>query len=145
MKAYAKNSPEALARVLAMIMITDARLDDREIEILDELRIFDIIGLSRGQFSQVVQDYCVELMQTCDEDGRIRLIDPERINEIVDLIDDPQQRLNACGMILNIANADGRLDDSELAVFRHILDRWGMTLESLERDLTRSEHSQTRH
>jgi uncharacterized tellurite resistance protein B-like protein len=140
MKAYAKNSPEAVARILAMIMITDARLDDREIEILDQLRIFDILGLSRGAFSRVVQDYCVELMDACGEDGKIRLLDQERINEIVDLVEDPQQRITTCGMILNIANADGRLDDTELAVFRHILDRWGMTLESLDRDLTQTSH-----
>jgi uncharacterized tellurite resistance protein B-like protein len=140
MKAYAKNSPEAVARILAMIMITDARLDDREIDILDQLRIFDILGLSRGAFSRVVQDYCVELMDACGEDGKIRLLDQERINEIVDLVEDPQQRITTCGMILNIANADGRLDDTELAVFRHILDRWGMTLESLDRDLTQTSH-----
>ena len=63
MKAYAKNSPEAVSRILAMMMITDANLDEREIEILDELRIFDIVGISRAGFSQVVQDYCAELMQ----------------------------------------------------------------------------------
>jgi hypothetical protein len=40
-------------------------------------------------------------------------------------------------MILNIANADGKIHDTELAVFGYILERWGMTLESLERELTR--------
>ncbi len=135
MKAYAKNSPEAIARILAMMMITDARLDDREIEILDELRIFDIVGISRAAFSEVVQDYCSELLEAGKVDGKVRLIDKGRIDAAIDLVDDHRMRVHTCGMMLNIANADGRLDDSELGVFRYILERWGMTLESLERDL----------
>jgi uncharacterized tellurite resistance protein B-like protein len=137
MKAYAKNSPEAISRILAMMMITDARLDDREIEIMDQLRIFDIIGISRSGFSQVVQDYCGELLNGGAHDGKIRLVDKQRINAIVDLVDDPRKRVDTCGMILNIANADGKIHDTELAVFGYILERWGMTLESLERELTR--------
>ena len=117
MKDYPKNSPEAISRILAMMIITDARLDDREIEVMDELRIFDIIGITRSGFSQ--------------------LVDKARIDEIIDLVDDPGKRVDTCGMILNIANADGKIHDTELAVFGYILERWGMTLESLERELTR--------
>jgi uncharacterized tellurite resistance protein B-like protein len=136
MKAYAKNSPEAISRILAMMMITDAKLDDREIEIMDQLRILDIIGISRSGFSQVVQDYCSGLLGGGTRDGKIRLLDKDRVNEIVDLVDDPKKRVDTCGMILNIANADGKIHDTELAVFGYILERWGMTLESLEHDLT---------
>ncbi|HZR01793.1 MAG TPA: hypothetical protein VFA81_01315 [Burkholderiales bacterium] len=137
MKSYEKNSPEAISRVLAMMMITDAKLDDSEIEVLDELRVFDIIGISRARFSGVVQDYCAELMEEGAPDGKIRLVDKQRIDEIIGLVDDHAKRVNTCGMMLNIANADGLLHDTELAVFKYVLDRWNMTLDSLERDLTR--------
>jgi uncharacterized tellurite resistance protein B-like protein len=40
-------------------------------------------------------------------------------------------------MLLNIASADGTLHDAELAVFRYILERWGLTLESLHAQVTR--------
>jgi tellurite resistance protein len=136
MKRYPKNSPEAVARVVAMMMITDSRLDDRELGIMDELRIYDIIGISRNRFSQVMEDYCSDLMSEGEANGRVRLVDEARINEIVDLVDDHDTRLRACGMMLNIAKADGKLHPTEVAVFRHILDRWGFTLESLERELT---------
>jgi len=136
MKRYPKNSPEAVARIVAMMMIADSRLDDRELGIMDELRIYDIIGISRNQFSQVMQEYCSDLMSVGEKDGRIRLVDEDRINEIVDLVDDHDTRVRACSMMLNIAKADGKLHATELAVFKHILDRWGFTLESLERELT---------
>ncbi len=137
MKDYERNSPEAVSRILAMMMITDAKLDDREVEVLDRLRVFDIVGISRDAFSEVVRDYCAELVRDGNADGRVRLVDKSRIDRIVDLVDDPRKRVDTCGMILNIANADGILHDSELAVFGYILERWGMTLESLEHALTR--------
>jgi len=139
MKAYAKNSPEAISRILAMMMITDAKLDDREIEIMDQLRIFDIVGISRAAFSRVVRDYCGELLSSSSREGRIRLVDKARIDEVIDLVDDSKKRVETCSVILNIANADGKIDDAELAVFGYILERWGMTFESLERDLTLQE------
>jgi uncharacterized tellurite resistance protein B-like protein len=135
MKVYAKNSPEAVARILAMMMITDARLEDREIDIMDELRGFDLVGISRARFSEVLHDYCSELLALGGKDGRVHLIDKQRLNEIVDLVDEPRKRLLAAGLMLNIANADGKLDDTELVVFKYVLDRWGMTLESLEAEL----------
>jgi uncharacterized tellurite resistance protein B-like protein len=135
MKVYPKNSPEAISRILAMMMITDAKLDDREIAILDELRAFEIIGISRAGFSQIVQDYCAELMAAGGKDGRIRLVDKERIDEIVAPVDDRQKRLHTAGLILNIAKADGKLHDTELTVFKCVLERWGMTLGSLEAEL----------
>jgi Tellurite resistance protein TerB len=136
MKHYPKNSPEAVARVVAMMMIADSRLDDRELGIMDELRIYDIIGISRNRFSQVMQDYCSDLVSTGDANGHIRLVDENRINEIVDLLDDHDTRVRTCSMMLNIAKADGKLHATEVAVFRHILDRWGFTLDSLERELS---------
>lgn len=137
MKRYEQNSPQAVARILAMMMITDAKLDDSEIDILDELRAFEIIGISRSDFSRVVQDYCAELMAQGNANGRIRLVDRDRIDHIISEVDDHPRRVETCGMILNIANADGTLHDTELAVFGYILERWGMTLESLQRELTR--------
>lgn len=136
MKTYPNNSPEAVSRILAMMMITDAKLDDRELEIMDRLRIFDIVGISRDGFSQVVQDYCAELLSSDARNGRIRLVDKARIDAVVALVDDPRMRVETCRMLLNIANADGRIDDAELAVFRYILERWGLTLDSLEREIT---------
>jgi uncharacterized tellurite resistance protein B-like protein len=144
MKAYPKNSPEAIARILAMMMITDARLDDREIEVMDRLRIFELIGISRNAFSQVVQDYCSELLSAGSRDGTISLMDKARIDQIIDLVEDPQARARTCGVILNIAKADGKIHRTELALFGRVLERWGMSLESLERDLARPTTQTTR-
>lgn len=131
MKRYERNSPEALSRIVAMMMITDATLDDRELEVLERLHVLDIVGISREGFSRVVQDYCAALIDEGSARGRINLVDRQRIDWVIDPVDDPRKRIDVCGIVLNIAKADGRLHDSELAVFGYMLERWGMTLESL--------------
>jgi uncharacterized tellurite resistance protein B-like protein len=133
---YTVNSPESVSRILAMMMITDAKLDDRELDVLDKLRIYELVGISKERFSQVVQGYCQDLTRAGNSAGRIQLVDKARIDRIVDRVDDPGTRLKTCRMLLNIAGADGALHDAELAVFRYILERWGLTLESLHAQIT---------
>ena len=131
MKTIPRNSPEALARLLAMTLITDARLDDRELAAMDRLKLYDLIGMSRLEFSRVVEDYCEELLQAGSPDGRVNLMDRARIDAIVDAIDDPPKRVLAAQMVVNLLKADGRLAETELVLFRHILERWGLSLEAL--------------
>ncbi len=137
MNNYASNSPEAISRVLAMMMITDAKLDERELEVLDELNIYELVGISRDGFAQVVQEYCEDLLQSSNPQERVRLVDKDRIDRIIDCVDDRHKRIYTCGMLLNVANADGQISDSEMAVFTYILERWGLSLEELEAEFTK--------
>ncbi|HEX9181500.1 MAG TPA: hypothetical protein VF859_13965 [Burkholderiales bacterium] len=135
MKRYPRNSPQAIARVLAMMMVTDGKLDPREIEVLEQLNIYEIVGISRVGFMGVVHDYCSDLLASGNAEGRIRLVDKARIDEVVGLVDDRRSRVLVCGMLLNIVNADDRISDTELAVLRYILDSWCLPLDALEREL----------
>lgn len=133
MKTYATNSPEAMARILAMTMIADARLDDRELEIMDRLRLYDVLGIDKTGFARVVKDYCDDLVATGSPDGRIDLMDRDRIHAIVDLVDDPAKRQDVANMVLNIVKADDELHDAELGVFRYILSRWKLSFQEIRR------------
>ncbi|MBI1396686.1 MAG: hypothetical protein GC151_11955 [Betaproteobacteria bacterium] len=132
MKNYTTDSAEAMARVLAMTMITDARLDDTELEIMDHLFLYDVLGISRDDFSRVVGDYCEDLLEGGAPDGKIALMDEKRIDAVIGCVKDPQKRLVTARMIANIIKADGKLHDAELALFRHILERWDLTLDQLK-------------
>ena len=113
MKDYPKNSPEAVARVVAMMMITDSSLDDRELGIMEELRIYDIIGISRSGFSRVVQDYCTDLMGASAKNGHIRLVDKDRIEGSAKQIKGAVKE--AAGKVAGDAKlaADGKADKAE--------------------------------
>jgi uncharacterized tellurite resistance protein B-like protein len=138
--SYANNSPEAISRVLAMMMITDAKLDERELEVMDRLNMYDLMGIDRNGFAQVVQDYCEDLLRSGNSQDRVRLVDKERIDQIIDCVDDRQKRIYTCGMLLNVANADGNISDSEMAVFTYILERWGLSLAELEAEFIKDSH-----
>lgn len=135
MKRYPRNSPQAVARVLAMMMVSDGKLHPREIEVLDELRIYEILGISQLGFMSVVHDFCSDLLASGNGSGRIRLVDKARIEEVIGLVDDRRTRVLTCGMLLNIVNADDNMSDPELAVLRYVLDCWSLPLDALEREL----------
>ncbi|MBB5020012.1 putative tellurite resistance protein B-like protein [Chitinivorax tropicus] len=127
-----QNSPEAMARILAMLMMADGNMDDRELELLEKLKLYDIIGLSRKQFIEVLHQYCDELEASAEQDGTIHLVDRARIDELLDTIDEPKKRLLLCAMVLDLSKADADFSEVEMAIFTHMLDHWHLTLEDLE-------------
>lgn len=137
MKTYPTDSPEAMARLLAMVMITDARLDDREMDALERLDLLRLIGLSREQFSRVVKAYCDEVVATGSADGKVNLMDRARIDAVVDAVQDPRKRMDAASMALILMKADEQFHEAELALLRYTLQRWGMSFDDLKRSLAR--------
>jgi uncharacterized tellurite resistance protein B-like protein len=133
MTTYPKDSPEAIALVLAMTMITDARLDDRELEIMDRLQLYDMLGLTKAEFARVVKAYCDEVVQSGSPDGKVDLMDRPRIDAVADLVEDPARRMAVAQMMLNIIKADDTLHKAELALLRYILARWDLPFDELRR------------
>jgi uncharacterized tellurite resistance protein B-like protein len=133
MKTYYKDSPQAMALVLAMTMIADAKLDDRELEIMDRLHFYDVLGLTKAEFSRVVKAYCDEVVATGSSEGKVDLMDHARIDAIADLVEEPARRMAVAQMMLNIVKADDALHDAELTLLRHVLARWNISFDDLKR------------
>lgn len=129
LRSYPRNSPEAVARVLAMAMITDGAVDDAEIELFDRLDLFRLVGLSREGFAQVLSDYCADLRAA---EGAPFAADAAVVDAVIADVDDPHRRLMACAAMLSVCYADGRFDAAELSVMRRVLTRWNLTVESLQ-------------
>jgi uncharacterized tellurite resistance protein B-like protein len=123
---YAQNSPEAMARIVVMMMITDGDLDNREIAMLEKLDGFTRLGISRDGFKKVAALYCADLRTLMGDAPSLSLIDVARIDRIIDCVDDPAKRLAVCRQVIGIIAADGKLLESEVSVFEHLLDRWGL-------------------
>jgi uncharacterized tellurite resistance protein B-like protein len=128
-RRYSRNSPEAIARVLAMALLTDAAVDDREMDLFERLDLLREIGLTREGFSRVVADYCDDIGAT---GGGPLAADAALVDAVIADVDDPRKRLMACAMMLSLCYADGRFAPSEVAVMRQVLRRWGLALESLQ-------------
>ncbi len=126
MKQYVANSPEAMARIIAMMMVTDGELHDSEIGFLDGIDAFRHLGLSRDQFTEVARQYCSDLQLECDPEDRITLLEPGRIDAMAALITDFHKREVVCAQLLGVIDADGDVDGSETAFFRYLLNIWDM-------------------
>ena len=132
MKEYKQNSPEAMARILAMLMVADGSMDDRELELLDKLNIYGILEIDRKKFIEVLHAYCNDLSDSADADGTVHLVDRARIDELLDCVDEPKKRLLLCAMALDMSKADAEFSELEMAIFTHMLDRWHLTLEDIQ-------------
>lgn len=132
MKKYANNSPEAMARILVMQMLCDGNFNPEELEELEHLHVYEAIGISRKGFIQVLQDYCNDISNEADDEGRISLINRERIDRILDSVTDPKKCLQVAAMALDLSKSDQIINDAELAVFSHMLGHWHLTLDSLQ-------------
>ena len=137
MRTYPRNSPEAMARIIALILLADGDLDDGEVEMLDDLGVYDRLGVSRKTFIRVVQEYFEDLLHD-DTGDRIRLLDAKRLDVVLDGVDDDKKRVDLAAMMLSLISADGNMNDAELATLRHVLAHWGLTLEQIEANLPQS-------
>lgn len=135
MKDYTPNSPEAMARILAMMIVTDAHIDDREIAILDRLDAYAILGLSRNEFMRVAQDYCTQLVKEAEEHGETPLLDADRADAIIDCVDVPSRRLIVARLLLAVLAADQQQRESELVLYGHILDRWNISRDEVAKTM----------
>lgn len=132
MKRYAPNSPEAMARILIMLMMSEGNMDPREIDSLETLHIYEAIDISRTRFIEVLHQYCNDLSDEADKDGRIHLMDRVRIDHLLDDVNDPQKQLLVATLALDMAKADKVISEAELAVYSHLMEAWHLTLEDIE-------------
>jgi uncharacterized tellurite resistance protein B-like protein len=126
-----------MARIIALILLADGDLDDGEVEMLDDLGVYDRLGVSRKTFIRVVQEYFEDLLHD-DTGDLIRLLDAKRLDVVLDGVDDDKKRVDLAAMMLSLISADGNMNDAELATLRHVLVHWGLTLEEIEANLPQS-------
>lgn len=133
---YPKNSPQAIARILAMVIVTDNKLDPRELEMPEKLHFYEAIGINREEFVRVFYDYCEDLFDSADDKGIVHLVDVERINHFLEEIDDRRKQVLTCAMALDLAKADEEFSDVEIALVRHMMGHWSVSLEDLESEFS---------
>ncbi|SMF11179.1 tellurite resistance TerB family protein [Pseudogulbenkiania subflava] len=138
MRPYPPNSAEAIARLLAMFLVTDGEMDHHEIEALEELNVYEVLDLGRKQFMDVLISYCDDISDEADEqDGTIHLIDKQRIDNLLTDVTDRSRRILACALAIDVTKSDGQISDPEMALLRYMMDSWEITLEDIENEFVK--------
>jgi uncharacterized tellurite resistance protein B-like protein len=121
------DSPEALSRVVAMVMVADTELDPREMGELDAIDAFRRLGIPRARFADVARAYCADLSSRMGEQPWLSLADLALIDGVLARVRDPAKRLLVARLCAAVITADGRVAEIERLVYDHMLARWGLT------------------
>lgn len=120
MHAPAKSA----AHALAMLVAANGRVDERELQALEELKAFERLGVSREQF--------VGFANACVRDVGGHLCERSwlcadhlaYIDGLLDAVSDPDTRLQVCRLASAVVTADGQVTPDERLVYDHALARW---------------------
>ena len=135
MKRYTQNSNEAIARLLAMFIITDGHVDPKEIEGLEQFGIYEALHMDSKAFAQVLIDYCNDVSADADpKDGAIYLLNQERVDSMLDDVTDRSKRILTCAIALNLCKSDGVINKQEMTLLRHMMKYWQITIEDMEKE-----------
>lgn len=125
MRSYPRNSPEAAARIVALVLIADGHVCRSEIEALHRLRVEETLGLAPGSFGQVVQTLCEDLLLGAyGSDSMMCSVDEATLASLLREVDDPAMQERVLSLASAAADADRHLADAEALVVAAARRQW---------------------
>jgi hypothetical protein len=127
MRKYAKNSPQAAARIVALTLIADGDIGKTELALLDELAVHQQLGLERDALHAVIDTLCEDLLSSkqlawadaCPVDEYV-------LAKLMAEIDDPALRRQVLGLCVKLAEVDDHVAEGESIVLIAAVAHWGL-------------------
>ena len=140
MRSYPRNSPEAAARIVALVLISDGHVCSTEFEILKQLGAERELGLEPHLLPHIVHTLCEELLASGYETGSlISNVDDSTLASLMAEISDPVLQRKVLRLCLAAARADGHLADGEALVVEAARHHWQL-VDGQESIATTSKH-----
>ncbi len=129
MRQYATNSPEAMARIIALSMLVDGGLDKSELDVIARYGVLERLAMSDQEFEKIVHVLCEDMLQCVPgiDHGQIEL-DEASIDSILLDIQDHQLRKTLLGIMLAVVDADERMSDGEAILITRAMECWALDL-----------------
>ena len=125
MRSYPLNSPEAAARIVSLVLISDGHVCSSEFDILKRLGAERELGLEPQLLPHIVHTLCEELMASGYETGSLMSnVDDSTLASLMAEISDPVLRRKVLRLSLAAARADGHLADGETLVVDAARRHW---------------------
>lgn len=125
MRSYPHNSPEAAARIVALVLISDGHVCSSEFDILKRLGAESELGLEPQLLPHIVHTLCVELLAAGGETGSLMgKVDDSALASLMAEISDPVLQRKVLRLSLAAARADGLLADGESMVVEAARRHW---------------------
>ena len=140
MRSYPHNSPEAAARIVALVLISDGHVCRSEFEILKQLGAERELGLEPQLLPHIVHTLCEELLAGGYETGSlIGNVDDSALASLMAEISDPALQRKVLRLSLAAARADGHLADGEALVLEAARRHWQL-VDGEEPSATKAAH-----
>ena len=125
MRNYPHNSPEAAARIVALVLISDGHMCSSEVDVLKQLGAERELGLDPHLLPHIVHTLCEELMAGGYATGSlIGHVDDAALASLMDEISDPALQRKVLRLSLAAMQADGHLADGEVLVVEAVRHHW---------------------
>lgn len=125
MRSYPHNSPEAAARIVALVLISDGHVCSSEFDILKRLGAERELGLEPHVLPHIVHTLCEELLLGGYATGSLLdNVDDSTLASLMAEISDPALQRTVLRLSLAAARADGHLADGEAKVVEAARRHW---------------------
>lgn len=125
MRNYPRNSPEAAARIVALVLIADGNVCRSEVETLQRLGLEPMLGLPDGGFGPVVHTLCEDLLLGAYGQGTMMCgVDDATLASLLAEVDDPDLQHTVLRLAAAAAAADRHLADAEALVVAAARRQW---------------------
>lgn len=125
MRSYPRNSPEAAARIVAIVLISDGHVCRTEIDALQRLHVEAELGLPSGAFGQVLHAMCEDLLCGAYGAGSMPCaLDGPTLAGLLAEVDDPGLQARVLRLADAAAEADRHLADAEAWVVAAARAQW---------------------
>ena len=130
MRSYPRNSPEAAARIVALIMVADGHVSRSETAALDRLHASTLLDIAPADMARVLRELSEDLMCTAYAPwGSACRIGDELLRALLSEVDDPELRATTTlALCQEVAQADARLSEAEESLLAQTAHLWGLGL-----------------
>lgn len=127
MRSYPRNSPEAAARLVALVLISDGHVCNAEFNVLTRVDAAQDLGVAPPRLHGIVQALCEDLLMDGFDGGSILShLDHGSLACLVAEVEDQQLRGTVLRLAAAAALADTHLSAGESLVLDEIARHWGM-------------------
>ena len=132
MRPYPPNSPQAAARIVALVMLSDGQLSRAELAMADHLQVHAALGLDRAGLRRVIHEVCEDLLDEAHLAwADVCRVTPRSLAALMADIDDPALQRTVLSLCVQLAEADGRVAEGEAALLVAAVEHWGLQREML--------------
>ena len=125
MRSYPHNSPEAAARIVALVPISDGHVCSSEFDILKQLGAERELDLEPQLLPHIVHTLCEELLAGGYETASLMgNVDDSDLASLMAEISDPALQRKVLRLSLAAARADGHLAEEETLVVEAARHHW---------------------